>query len=252
MSDVFTPLDELNKLAPYNILTMLAGGQQFELAGEIKQGEVGYPVGLAVKAPAGPASVPPMAEVVFPAVVNVKVTDKETKLPVAGAAVYYGDTPIGLTDSKGKLTARDIPKGEYILSVDAIGYDVAEKNISIPGYSRSPQTFNYDFELSYIEMLEEGVAEEVVTPPTPPTYEYPSYPSYGAGAPTYEAPSYGGPTYGAPPAAAQPAFPALPALPQLPGPPTAEYLQQFLLLPFTTIQTALGMTPMARGGRCRR
>jgi len=191
----------------------------------------------------------PEQALTFPPQATVKAIDKDTRLPVVGAAVYYDSVPIGITDSKGKFTSNEIPAGRHTLSVDAIGYDVAEKEISMPAPSRSPQNFNYDFELSYIEMPSEAPVEmPVAAPEAPvsvPAYEYPSY-DYGGGAPVYEAPSYGGPGYGAP---QQPALPALPALPTLPQLFPIEYFQQILMLPFTGIQAAMGALP--RGGRRR-
>jgi hypothetical protein len=198
------------------------------------------PVAETTRGPERPLTFPPQA--------TVKVIDKDTKLPVVGAAVYYDSVPVGITDSKGKFATNEIPAGRHTLSVDAIGYDVAEKEISMPAPSRSPQSFNYDFEVSYIEMPGEAPVEvpAPTEPVTVPAYEYPSY---GAGAPVYEAPSYGGPTYGAPQQPAQPALPALPALPTLPQLLPIEYFQQLFMLPFIPAQMALGSLP--RGGRCR-
>jgi hypothetical protein len=198
-------------------------------------------------------------ELKVPAQATIKAIDGETKLPIGGAAVYADDYPVGITDSRGKLVTSDIPVGKRILSVDAIGYDLAEKEIVIPAPSRMPQKFNYDFELTFIEIPEEvsgagAATSEAVSSAAEQAaavtgYEGGAYfgGEYGGGAPTYQAPSYGAPVYNAPSYPAQPTQPTAPSVGAPPLPPI-DWLQQFLLLPFTTIQKAFNV-PMVAGGQ---
>jgi hypothetical protein len=192
---------------------------------------------------------------------TIKVIDKETKLPISGVAVYSDDFPVGVTNVKGKLETSELPAGKHILSVDAVGYDLAEKEIITPPPNRMMQKFNYDFELSFIEMPEElpgagelpaaGELPSGDTGITTPGYDGGGYygggGGYGGGAPTYQAPSYGAPVYNAP------SYPTAPPAQQapsagFPGLPPIDWLQQFMLLPFSTLQKAFSM-PMSSGGQ---
>jgi iron complex outermembrane receptor protein len=52
-----------------------------------------------------------------------KITDKTTGSPVAGATIYIPDLKIGAsTDSAGKYSFKQLPRGTYLVQVRAIGY----------------------------------------------------------------------------------------------------------------------------------
>lgn len=218
----------------------------------------------------------PRHEITFPSTATIKVIDKETKLPVVGAAVYSDDFPVGITDTRGKLVTSELPVGKHVLSVDAVGYDLAEKEIVTPQASRMMQKFNYDFEVSYIEMPGDETASEAASAASEAAstaaeqaaaaqaaaaaseYAGGGYfgGSYGGGAPNYGAPSYGAPTYNAPSYPTAPPAQQAPSAGALPLPPI-DWLQQFMMLPFTTIQRAFNVPmagagrTMAKGGRCK-
>jgi len=209
-------------------------------------------------------------ELKIPQQIKFKVTDKETKLAIPDAAISYDDgTILGATDYRGEFKTSDIPQGNHLVAIDAMGYDLYEQEVYV-----SPPAFNvppkdYKIELSFLGELP-GLGEgEPYTPPTepytPPTEPYtPPTGGYegggggyggggygGGGAPSYEAPSYQAPSYGAPsyggPSYQQPPPQTAPQAPSgLPLPPI-EYLQQFFLLPFTTLQSVFSTPPPAPG-----
>lgn len=191
-----------------------------------------------------------------------KVIDKETKLGVPDAAIYYNGTALGITDYKGELKTQALPKGKRMISVDAMFYDLYEMEVYTTPPSARAITRTYNIELSYLAGPPTTVPptepptepyypptepyyppSEPYYPPTtyqpPPTYEAPVYE-----APSYGAPGYGGPSYG-PPAYEAPGYQPPTTAPQLPTPPLPpiEYLQQLLVMPFTTLQTIFMATP---------
>jgi len=215
------------------------------------------------------------ANVKFPQTTNIKVIEKTTKVGIPEAVIFIDGIPYSTTDSDGKLDGiTDLSAGKHTISVDALDFESGEKEIYVAEPSGYPKTVNITMELSVIPTELPGTeeagagagagtaAEEAAAAAQeqaqqygggyygggygyqqPPSYQPPSYEAPSYGAPSYGAPSYGGPT-GAPQQPAQ-------GLPQLPLPPL-DWLQQFLLLPFTTIQTAMSATPMSRGGRCKK
>jgi hypothetical protein len=200
----------------------------------------------------------------MPQTTKVIVIDSQTKLPVPNAAIYYDQSNnLGVTDPQGTLSSEVIPAGNHTITVDALGYDLATQDIYVSPPSSAFNTKVYNVSIKYLGELPTGGGEgggggigggggegggggitgggegagggggtTVIT--NPPTYTTP--PSYEA--PSYGAPSYGGPSYGG--QAYQP--PSQPAQPGLAMPPI-EWLQQFLLLPFTTLQTIFSAPP---------
>lgn len=286
MADVLAPFDNVLKVAPHNLLaTIMSGGQVIavtpsidnsgkqttaaatasSLSGQLRV-EPGPSPGRVSGAGMGHGATSGLgADVKFPQNTIIKVVEKTSKVPIPDAAVFVDGMPptYAVTDAKGTMNTSDLSSGKHTVSVDAFDFESGEKEIYVAEPSGFPKTVNVTIELSMLPAeLEEGAAagEEAAAeaqqqaeqygggyygggygsqqPPTytPPTYEAPSY-----GAPSYGAPGYGGYT---------PQQPAQ-GLPQLPLPPL-DWLQQFLLLPFTTIQSAMSVGPMSRGGRCKR
>jgi hypothetical protein len=237
---------------------------------------VSGPIGARPSAGAGHGTIPDI-KIKIPQTTKVIVTDSQTKLPVPNAAIYYDqNNNLGVTDPQGTLSTESIPAGNHTITVDALGYDLYTQDIYVSQPSGAFNTKVYNVSIKYLGDLPTdggigggngggngggigggngggngGGTTIITTPPTyttPPSYEAPSY-----GAPSYGAPSYGGPSYGGPSGQA----PSGQAPAGLPMPPL-EWLQQFLLLPFTTIQTifsaplAMPQAPMTQGGRCGR
>jgi DNA polymerase-3 subunit gamma/tau len=225
--------------------------------------------GAAVTGKAGGG--PGREEFKIPQQIKFKVTDKETKLAIPDAAISYDDgTILGATDYRGEFKTSDIPQGNHLVAIDAMGYDLYEQEVYVSPPSFNPPPKDYKVELSFLGELP-GVGEGT-TPPTepytPPTEPYtPPTGGYegggggyggggygGGGAPSYEAPSYQAPSYGAPsyggPSYQQPSAPPAQTAPQAPSGlplPPIEYLQQFFLLPFTTLQSVFSTPPPAPG-----
>ena len=282
MPDIFSPLDELSKLAPHNVLASIMGGGQTAPTMRAQPSTTTGNGGTATAAPSGQISVagpsPRVgaaryerlgeAQPTFATETTIKVVDKDSKLPIPLASVSTADGyDIGITDARGQVKSTDVPSGQQTIVVDAEGYESVEKPLYISPPSRFQQKASATIEMSFLELAAEagegvvpgagagegaGAGAGIVTEQPPAGYEGGGY--YGGGyqqppsyqPPTYEAPSYGGPSYQAPPAAAAPSYPALPALPglpTLPGPPDLGYLQGLLLLPLTTIQTVMAVPP---------
>lgn len=210
--------------------------------------------------------------------VIIKVVEKSTKAPIPDAAVSADGIPFAITGIDGKVSTSDLPSGKHTITVDALDFESGEMEIYVAEPSRFPTTINRTVELSILPTElpgaeeagagagagtaaeQQAAAEEAAAAAQQAAaqygygggYGYQQPPSYQP--PSYEAPSYGAPSYGAPAYGGPTTYPQQPAqgLPQLPLPPL-DWLQQFLMLPFTTIQTAMSTTPMAmgRGGRCR-
>lgn len=287
--DIFGPLDVALKAAPHNVLaTMLSGGQVVAIQptstsgssgpGAVTTTPYGGTSGISVAAGPSPAraglgiretgTASGRPEVKFPQTVNIKVVEKSSKVPIPDAAVSVDGIPFAVTDAKGIVSTSDLSSGKHTISVDSLEFESGEKEIYVAEPSGFPATVNYTVELAVLptelssaEEAGAGGLEEAVEEAgeaageaaggyygggygyqQPPSYQPPSYEAPSYGAPSYGAPSYGGPGY-------QPQQPAQ-GLPALPLPPL-EWLQQFLLLPFTTIQSAMSIGPMSRGGRCR-
>lgn len=89
------------------------------------------PFGLLVLLGGGlrPAPVPAQVETGLEGV----VTDRDTTLPIAGAAVSIEGLNLGVvTDSAGRYRLRDIPPGPQVLSVEMIGYAAARVRLAMP------------------------------------------------------------------------------------------------------------------------
>jgi len=72
-----------------------------------------------------------------------KITDKSTGLPIPGATITIPDLKIGAsTDTSGIYVLKQLPKGEYLVEVTAIGYASATKVIDLGN------TYSVDFKLS--------------------------------------------------------------------------------------------------------
>src|SRR5579863_9620608 len=72
-----------------------------------------------------------------------KITDKATGLPIAGATVAIPDLKIGTsTDANGDFTLKQLPKGEYLLQVTAVGYASITRLIDLAN------TYSVDVKLS--------------------------------------------------------------------------------------------------------
>lgn len=72
-----------------------------------------------------------------------KITDKATGLPIAGATVSIPDLKIGTsTDANGDFTLKQLPRGEYLLQVTAIGYASVTRIIDLAN------TYSVDVKLS--------------------------------------------------------------------------------------------------------
>ena len=72
-----------------------------------------------------------------------KITDKATGLPIPGATVSIPDLNIGTSaDSNGIYLFQQLPKGEYLIQVTAVGYASVTKVIDLGN------THSADFKLS--------------------------------------------------------------------------------------------------------
>ena len=71
------------------------------------------------------------------------ITDKTTGLPIHGATIFIPDLNIGTsTDEKGNYLLKQLPEGEYLMQVSAIGYGSVTKMINLSN------TYSVDFKLS--------------------------------------------------------------------------------------------------------
>jgi len=76
-------------------------------------------------------------------IISGKITDKATGLPVAGATISIPDLKIGTsTNESGLYLLKQLPKGEYLIQVSAIGYASVTKVIDLGN------TYSVDFKLS--------------------------------------------------------------------------------------------------------
>jgi len=72
-----------------------------------------------------------------------KVTDKTTGAPIPGATISIPDLKIGTsTDANGIYVLRQLPRGEYLIQVTAIGYASVTRVIDLRN------TYSVDFKLS--------------------------------------------------------------------------------------------------------
>ena len=72
-----------------------------------------------------------------------KITDKTTGQPIVGATVTIPDLKIGTsTDANGTYLIQQLPKGEYLIQVTAIGYASITKVVDLGN------TASVDFKLS--------------------------------------------------------------------------------------------------------
>jgi len=71
------------------------------------------------------------------------ITDKTTGLPIHGATIFIPDLNIGTsTDEKGNYLLKQLPEGEYLMQVSAIGYGSVTKVVNLRN------TYSVDFKLS--------------------------------------------------------------------------------------------------------
>ena len=71
------------------------------------------------------------------------ITDKTTGLPIYGATIFIPDLNIGTsTDEKGNYLLKQLPEGEYLMQVTAIGYASVTKVVNLSN------TYSVDFKLS--------------------------------------------------------------------------------------------------------
>ena len=72
-----------------------------------------------------------------------RITDKTTGLPIAGATISIPDLKIGTsTDTKGFYVLKQLPKGEYLVQVTAMGYASVTRVIDLEN------TWSVDIKLS--------------------------------------------------------------------------------------------------------
>jgi iron complex outermembrane receptor protein len=72
-----------------------------------------------------------------------KIIDKTTGLPVYGATISIPDLKVGtITDEKGNYLLKQLPEGEYLMQVSAIGYGSVTKLVNLGN------TYSVDFKLS--------------------------------------------------------------------------------------------------------
>ena len=72
-----------------------------------------------------------------------KITDKATGLPIAGVTVSIPDLKIGTsTNTNGIYLLKQLPRGEYLIQVTAVGYASVTKLIDLGN------TYSVDFKLS--------------------------------------------------------------------------------------------------------
>jgi iron complex outermembrane receptor protein len=71
------------------------------------------------------------------------ITDKTTGLPIYGATISIPDLKVGTsTDEKGNYLLKQLPEGEYLMQVSAIGYASVTKVVNLSN------TYSVDFKLS--------------------------------------------------------------------------------------------------------
>jgi iron complex outermembrane receptor protein len=71
------------------------------------------------------------------------ITDKTTGLPIYGATIFIPDLNIGTsTDEKGSYLLKQLPEGEYLMQVTAIGYGSVTQVVNLTN------TYSVDFKLS--------------------------------------------------------------------------------------------------------
>jgi iron complex outermembrane receptor protein len=75
--------------------------------------------------------------------VTGKITDKATGLPIPGVTITIPDLKVGTsTDTNGLYVLKQLPKGEYLIQVSAIGYASVTKVVDLGN------TYSVDFKLS--------------------------------------------------------------------------------------------------------
>lgn len=75
--------------------------------------------------------------------ISGKITDKATGAPIAGATISIPDLKIATsTDANGIYTLKQLPVGEYLMQVTAIGYASVTKVIDLG------DTYSVDVKLS--------------------------------------------------------------------------------------------------------
>jgi iron complex outermembrane receptor protein len=76
-------------------------------------------------------------------VITGKITDKTTGLPIYAATISIPDIKVGTsTDNKGNYLLKQLPDGEYLMQVSAVGYGSVTKVINLGN------TYSVDFKLS--------------------------------------------------------------------------------------------------------
>lgn len=84
--------------------------------------------------------------------VRGKVTDSETKAPLAGATIYITDLKaITTTNSNGEFTLKNIPsKGRFLVEVRYVGYKTFSQKVDLS----NPGSLNISLEQSIVESAE--------------------------------------------------------------------------------------------------
>jgi len=68
-----------------------------------------------------------------PALSNVRVSVLWDEIPIDTARVWFGDEYFGLTDSNGRIWFFGVQGGEYLIRVERIGYQPAERDVEVIG-----------------------------------------------------------------------------------------------------------------------
>src|ERR1043166_411561 len=67
-------------------------------------------------------------------ILNGKITDSKTNLPLAGASIFFPDLRIGGTcNEQGIYKIQNIPEGKYLLEVSYLGYSSIVETIDLKG-----------------------------------------------------------------------------------------------------------------------
>lgn len=83
--------------------------------------------------------------------ISGKITDKETKEPVAGATIYFPDLKKGgTTDKNGFYKITNIPSGKFLVEIKHINYAIQVLKIEISGETK----MDFELEASHKELTE--------------------------------------------------------------------------------------------------
>lgn len=98
--------------------------------------------------------------------ISGKVVDSDTKEPLVSANVIIAETSNGVaTNEAGKYTISNISQGTYVIKVSYLGYESAEKEITV---GMNPVTVNFSLKSSEVSLgnvlIEANKAKERETP----------------------------------------------------------------------------------------